>query len=129
MTPLSLAIQGGHYEIVQILLRHKCDVSHECFSLNMAITRGHLEIVKLLMEHGANPDLANGWGKTSWEMLRLPEQTEFEEVMKNTKPVEKKVEGRAKGFTPPVTTLAALIERLPVSDTRRKKAEFTVIKL
>jgi len=65
-TPLFIASQGGHSEIVSILLAAQADPSQACFGgatpLYMASSRNHAEVVRLLVRAGAPVDaLANGY--------------------------------------------------------------------
>jgi hypothetical protein len=126
---LTLSIQSGQTEVVQVFLRQGWDVSQECHFLNTAIVRGYLDIVQLLMQYGANPDLQNRWGKTSWDVIRKPEQNDFEEVMKNTKPIEKRKEGTFRKLIPAPTTLSELLDRLPPPPVKKPQPTFKVMKL
>ena len=51
-TPLRLAVQSGHPEIVKLLLKDRHVFNRT--GLPIAVTNGHTEIVKLLLGHGAN---------------------------------------------------------------------------
>jgi ankyrin repeat protein len=60
--PLYKAAQGGHLDIVNLLLQHGADPNLGTgydlgFPLVIAASKGHLDIVKTLLVHGANPDL------------------------------------------------------------------------
>jgi ankyrin repeat protein len=130
LTPLHIAIQGGEIEVVQCLLRSRANVKDSPVALNLAVCHGHGEIVRLLMTYGANPEMRNRLGKTSFDLLQRPEQNDIEEIMRTVKEVERSrdrisliLEG------PPVTTLSDLLDRLPPAPQRRPTPEFKVTRL
>ena len=53
-TPLHLAAEHGHMEVIRILLEHKADKDksspHGLTPLRLAALNGHTEVVKLLVE-------------------------------------------------------------------------------
>jgi ankyrin repeat protein len=70
-TPLDLAYQGGHLEIVHLLLGHpsgKTTINrrdhHGRTALWSACRRGHAGIVRALLESGADPTIAHNNGTT-----------------------------------------------------------------
>ena len=60
LSALHLAANQGHLEILQLLLRAKCDTdlkdSNRRTALHWAIQSGHSEVVKLLLQAGADKD-------------------------------------------------------------------------
>jgi ankyrin repeat protein len=67
-SPLQVAAEGGHIEIVQELLKHKPWVDHRCCdspaALGMAAAKGHLKIVHMLLEAGADPAITSYYSQT-----------------------------------------------------------------
>lgn len=68
LLPLQQAAQGGHAEIVKILLAHEeIDINKSIegtyiTALHIAAMEGHTEIVKILVEAGAELNVATGTG-------------------------------------------------------------------
>jgi ankyrin repeat protein len=66
-TPLSIAANNGHHEILKLLIENGADINYTCYegwtALYSAVFFGRLEVVKLLIEHGADIDKPtdNGW--------------------------------------------------------------------
>ena len=61
-TPLSIASQRGHVEVVQLLLHSTCEDHEDTLTgtpLYAACAMGHIEIVRLLLEAGANKNRGN----------------------------------------------------------------------
>ena len=56
MSPLHRAVNGGHYEIVKLLISHGADIFSRIYNENTpihtAIFNNNIEIVKLLLSHG-----------------------------------------------------------------------------
>uniref|UniRef100_A0A8C8RDG0 Ankyrin repeat and SOCS box containing 3 n=1 Tax=Pelusios castaneus TaxID=367368 RepID=A0A8C8RDG0_9SAUR len=68
-TPLFLAVENGHAEIIKLLLQHRANIngSHSWSgwnSLHQASFQGHTEILKLLLEQGANKECVDDFGIT-----------------------------------------------------------------
>jgi ankyrin repeat protein len=57
---LTAATQRGHYDAVEILLRHGVNKLHLTSALHYACAGGRSEIAALLIEHGATVDAYNG---------------------------------------------------------------------
>ena len=68
-TPLHIASEEGHKEIVEVLLKHSADPNiknrWDNTPLLMASFKGHKDIVELLLKHGADPNVKDQWGETS----------------------------------------------------------------
>ncbi|SRR5579885_1165127 len=71
VTPLHIAAQSGHHEIIKLIIKnthHKIDI--DCLDddgrtpLYAAIKKGNDEIVSLLLQHGADPDIY-AYGRTA----------------------------------------------------------------
>ncbi|MES1263323.1 MAG: ankyrin repeat domain-containing protein [Peristeroidobacter soli] len=66
-SPLQAAAEGGHVEIVELLLKHKPWVDHRCCdappALGMAARNGHTKIVEMLLAAGADPTIQSEYGK------------------------------------------------------------------
>ncbi len=67
-TPLHLAVESGHIEIVKLLIKNKADLTLtvgrnapncKMSPLHTAANGGHLNIIKLLLENGADPKARN----------------------------------------------------------------------
>src|SRR5689334_13636643 len=66
-SPLQAAADGGHVEIVELLLKHKPWVDHRCCdspaALGMAARKGHTRIVEMLLAAGADPTIKSEYGQ------------------------------------------------------------------
>ncbi|CAF4714983.1 unnamed protein product, partial [Rotaria sp. Silwood2] len=65
---LKIACNAGHYEIVELLLKHNANVNMQSTSGNTALHYsaggGYADIVRLLLEHGAKVEETNENGHT-----------------------------------------------------------------
>src|SRR2546423_5776647 len=67
-TPLHLAADGGHIEVVEALL--KAGANPDAWDrwswtpLHRAAEGGHVRVVEALLKAGANPDAADEWSPT-----------------------------------------------------------------
>lgn len=69
-TPLNLAVEGGHTDVVSLLIEHGADVDSggEWYSpLHSAVTFGDIELVELLLDNGARVN----------EMVRIQDRSQF----------------------------------------------------
>ena len=92
--------------------------------LHLAIATGQLEFVRLLVRYGANPEAKSRSGKTAFEVLKLPQQKDFEDVLRNTKPDRK---APVEIQCPAVKSLSDLIEKLPEASQREGRPTCPVI--
>ena len=74
MSPLQVAAQAGHLEIVRLLLERGANVNHfdhDDFSpVTSAARAGKWAVVRLLAEHGADFHKWDGQGKSGYDYLR-----------------------------------------------------------
>ena len=54
---LDYAVEGGHLEVVELLISRRAKVRESSKSLILAVERGYLEIVRSLLNAGANPNV------------------------------------------------------------------------
>ncbi|MFZ6007257.1 MAG: ankyrin repeat domain-containing protein [Nitrospirota bacterium] len=76
-TPLMCAVEGGHVEIVKLLLSKGADVntkSSRGTALHVAVERGHAEIVRLLLDNGADLSIIGSPGPASNSLRGTPLQ-------------------------------------------------------
>jgi hypothetical protein len=65
------------------------------------------------MQYGANPDLKNRAGKTSFDLLQRPEQNDIEQIMRTAKEIDRSAPKVAVASEQSVImTLADLLERM-----------------
>lgn len=112
-SPLCYAIENHDTQTAESLLLAGA-TEEDPSALHLAIATGQLEMVTLLMKYGANPDAKGRSGKTAYELLKLPQQKDFEDALKNTKP-DAKVDPKApvEIVSPDVSSLSDLIDKLP----------------
>jgi len=75
MTPICIAAENGHRDIVYILARSGAKVNHKSAShnspLHLAAARGHAGVVKILLEHNAKVNILTktNWTPAHWAVL------------------------------------------------------------
>ncbi|KAL2201539.1 hypothetical protein P885DRAFT_26407 [Corynascus similis CBS 632.67] len=74
---LQAASQGGHQEIVQLLLQEGADVNAQGGSLQAASQEGHQEIVQLLLHEGAGVNIQGGYYSNAPQAASQGEQREI----------------------------------------------------
>lgn len=84
-TPLNLAADGGHFEIVVFLVEHGANLetkNDRGFSpLNSAAIRGHSDVVQFLLESGADTDSKNKQQNTPLLHASLPGHRDVVELL------------------------------------------------
>ncbi len=65
-TPMSLAIKGGHKDMVRLLLDNGADVRY----LSWAAAEGHTDIVRLLLDKGADVNFGHQGSPLSWAAFK-----------------------------------------------------------
>lgn len=130
-SPLLYAISNRDTEMVRSLLMSGAMDETDMTPLHLALATGQLEIVKLLMQYGANPHAKNRVGKTAFELLKMPEGKEFEEVLRRTRihaPLD--LEARVPAVSEPVvTTLKGLMTALAPEREVKDRLLYKVTKL
>ncbi|MBV1929460.1 MAG: ankyrin repeat domain-containing protein [Gammaproteobacteria bacterium] len=65
-TPLIVAANRGETETIRVLLKHGADINKRSDGDSTALSRGihHINVVKLLLNGGADPNIADGFGRT-----------------------------------------------------------------
>jgi hypothetical protein len=67
-TPLILAVEGRHTEVVKLLVEYKCDINicdgDGQTPLILAVEGRHTEVVKLLVEYKCDINICDGDGQT-----------------------------------------------------------------
>lgn len=126
-----IAIQEHNVDIVSTLLLAGVNPCKNPLYLQAAIQEGEKEIVRLLISFGADPSLKNKSGKNAFDLLRLPEQNDIMELMKDTKVIEKSDENKPKAtlIKKEVTSLSALLDALPPAPKQKPSPSYTVTKL
>merc|ERR1711865_1151850 len=85
MTSLHLASEGGHTEVVAILLNHDASVDQVTgvgyTSLHHASTGGHTEVMRHLLAAGASRDIANVNGRTALDLAKMRDHTAAVELL------------------------------------------------
>ena len=81
-TALMLACEGGHLEVVQLLLKANANPNHEqegtgITALIIAAQKGHLDIVQQLFEYGADPNIGDKNGLTAIHYIMMLNGTEI----------------------------------------------------
>lgn len=68
-TPLSVAAEEGHLDIVKLFAQAKCDMqSRDCFGwtpLAHAASNGHVDVVRFLLDHQVDQDIQDNVGDTA----------------------------------------------------------------
>jgi ankyrin repeat protein len=90
------------------------------FALNVAVCYGNRQIINLLIQNGANPEIKNKAGKSSFDLLQKPEQNDIEEILRSYRDVDRnrpRVGPALVGAT--ITNMNDLLENLPSLPFRR----------
>ena len=81
-TALMLACEGGHLEVVQLLLKANANPNHEqegtgITALIIAANKGFSDIVQQLLEYGADPNIGDKNGRTAIHYVIMLDDTEI----------------------------------------------------
>lgn len=80
-TPLILATELGHFDVVKLLLANGANVNilndNDMNALLVASYKGHFEIVKILVENGANVNFMNRYKYTALWLAKTDEIKEY----------------------------------------------------
>jgi ankyrin repeat protein len=129
VTPIHIAISADDIDIVHCLLRSGSNVKTSPIALNLAVGRGNLEIVTALLKYGANPEMKNRAGKTSFDLLQKPEQKEIEDAMHSVKELERPRVKTLIHLTPGAGTLGEMIGRMSPPPPERIEPTYTVTRI
>ncbi|MDQ7825751.1 MAG: ankyrin repeat domain-containing protein [Candidatus Eremiobacteraeota bacterium] len=85
-TPLHYAAEGGHLEIVDILITRGANVKTECnvgmTPLHLAVMNAHREVSLLLINRGANINARSKFGLTPLKVARTSNKPHMVEILK-----------------------------------------------
>jgi hypothetical protein len=113
-TPLYVASEIGHVEVVRILLENGADInraeSNGQTPLMIAVDSGHLEVVEVLLEYGANLNAETNDGDTAFDMVNEGVFPEIATLLKT----EQKVRGHKQKAMELVTNR---VEKVPSLQT------------
>lgn len=121
------AVTNNDLDIVKSLLRAGAKADDPQV-LHIAILQNNLGIVELLLKYGADPAKKNSLQKNAFDILNLPEQSEIEKVLKNTKTLPQINHNKrfSTQFKQPVKSLQDLIEKLPMDPIERVDPPITL---
>ena len=84
MTPIMCAAEGGHFEIVRLLIAHGADVnSHNASgsALMWAVDSGNAELVHYLLKCGADARWKNALQSTALDLAEDQSRTEISRIL------------------------------------------------
>ncbi|EGB11812.1 hypothetical protein AURANDRAFT_20283 [Aureococcus anophagefferens] len=84
-TLLHLAAQHGHLELAELLLTHAAtlDPPHGWTPLSVAVFHDRKRLAKLLLDHGGDPNLANQFGHTAFDVAKDQVASDERTVLKD----------------------------------------------